>query len=129
MPTQFARLGDRDAGQLLDQLWRGIFPNARDRRLRINAFLRYANSLGPERGAINYFSHRYFLQKQLKLTMARATAKSTLVAGVTAVDRTAQTASGIDSACCPAWSSAAKTARARSAPTWAGAGKPVRAPA
>ncbi|MFA6071132.1 MAG: TIGR03016 family PEP-CTERM system-associated outer membrane protein, partial [Janthinobacterium sp.] len=101
MPTQFARLGDRDAGQLLDQLWRGIFPNARDRRLRINAFLRYANSLGPKRGAINYFSHRYFLQKQLKLTMARATAKSTLVAGVTAVDRTAQTASGIDSALLP----------------------------
>ena len=101
MPTQFSRLGNRDAGQLLDQLWRGIFPNARDRRLRIDAFLRYANSLGPERGAINYFSHRYFLQKQLKLTMARATAKSTMIAGITAVDRTAQTASGIDSGLLP----------------------------
>ncbi|WP_425254651.1 TIGR03016 family PEP-CTERM system-associated outer membrane protein [Janthinobacterium sp. NFX145] len=101
LPTQFSRLGDRDAGQLLDQLWRGIFPNARDRRLRIDAFLRYANSLGPERGAINYFSHRYFLQKQLKLTMARATAKSTMIAGITAVDRTAQTASGIDSGLLP----------------------------
>lgn len=101
MPTQFSRLGDRDAGQLLDQLWRGIFPNARDRRLRIDAFLRYANSLGPERGAINYFSHRYFLQKQLKLTMARATAKSTMIAGISAVDRTAQTASGIDSGLLP----------------------------
>jgi uncharacterized protein (PEP-CTERM system associated) len=101
MPTQFSRLGDRDAAQLLDQLWRGIFPNARDRRLRIDAFLRYANSLGPERGAINYFSHRYFLQKQLKLTMARATAKSTLLAGITAVDRTAQTASGVDSGLLP----------------------------
>lgn len=101
MPTQFSRLGDPDAAQLLDQLWRGIFPNARDRRLRIDAFLRYANSLGPERGAINYFSHRYFLQKQLKLTMARATAKSTLLAGITAVDRTAQTASGVDSGLLP----------------------------
>lgn len=101
LPTQFARLGDRDAGQLLDQLWRAILPNARDRRLRIAAFLRYANKLGPERGAINYFSHRYFLQKQLQLTMARATAKSAMVVGVTAVDRTAQTASGIDSALLP----------------------------
>jgi uncharacterized protein (PEP-CTERM system associated) len=101
MPTQFSRLGDADAAKLLDQLWRGIFPNTRDRRLRIDAFLRYANSLGPERGAINYFSHRYFLQKQLKLTMAHATAKSTLIAGVTAVDRTAQTASGVDSGLLP----------------------------
>ncbi|WP_219118183.1 TIGR03016 family PEP-CTERM system-associated outer membrane protein [Janthinobacterium sp. UMAB-56] len=101
MPTQFSRLGERDAATLLDQLWRGIFPNTRDRRLRIDAFLRYANSLGPERGAINYFSHRYFLQKQLKLTMARATAKSTMIVGVTAVDRTAQTASGIDSGLLP----------------------------
>ncbi|MEG2964399.1 MAG: TIGR03016 family PEP-CTERM system-associated outer membrane protein, partial [Janthinobacterium sp.] len=101
MPTQFSRLGDPDAARLLDQLWRGIFPNARDRRLRIDAFLRYANSLGPERGAINYFSHRYFLQKQLSLTMARATPKSTVVAGFTALDRTAQTASGIDSGLLP----------------------------
>ncbi|MGK5032984.1 TIGR03016 family PEP-CTERM system-associated outer membrane protein [Janthinobacterium sp. DSP2-3-3] len=101
LPTQFSRLSDRDAGQLLDQLWRGMFPNARDRRLRIAAFLRYANRLGPEQGAINYFSHRYFLQKQLQLTMARATEKSTMVVGVTAVDRTAQTASGIESALLP----------------------------
>ncbi|WP_180979570.1 TIGR03016 family PEP-CTERM system-associated outer membrane protein [Janthinobacterium sp. AD80] len=101
MPEQFFRLGDRDAANLLDQLWRGLFPNPLDRRLRIDAFLRYANSLGPERGAINYFSHRYFLQKQLSLTMARATPKSTVVAGFTALDRTAQTASGIDSGLLP----------------------------
>ena len=101
MPAQFLRLGNRDAASLLDQLWRGIFPNALDRRLRIDAFLRYANGLGPELGAINYFSHRYFLQKQAKLTMARATAKSTLLFGITAVDRTAQTASGIDSGLLP----------------------------
>ncbi|MBG6221024.1 MULTISPECIES: TIGR03016 family PEP-CTERM system-associated outer membrane protein [unclassified Janthinobacterium] len=101
MPMQFARLGERDAGQLLDQLWRGMFPNARERRLRIIAFLRYANSLGPEQGAIHYFSHSYFLQKQLKLTMARATPKSTMIFGVTVVERTAQTASGIDSVLLP----------------------------
>ena len=101
MPAQFLRLGDRDAAKLLDQLWRGLFPNPLDRRLRIDAFLRYANSLGPERGAINYFSHRYFLQKQLSLTVARATPKSTLIGGFTALDRTAQTASGIDSGLLP----------------------------
>ncbi|APA68527.1 TIGR03016 family PEP-CTERM system-associated outer membrane protein [Janthinobacterium sp. 1_2014MBL_MicDiv] len=101
LPAQMQRLGDRDAAKLLDQLWRGIFPNAIDRRLRIDAFLRYANGLGPELGAINYFSHRYFLQKQAKLSMARATAKSTVVFGINAVDRTAQTASGIDSILLP----------------------------
>lgn len=101
MPAQFLRLGNRDAATLLDQLWRGVFPNDLERRLRVDAFLRYANGLGPELGAINYFSHRYFLQKQLSLTVARATAKSTLLAGITAIDRTAQTSSGIDSVLLP----------------------------
>ena len=101
MPAQFLRLGNRDAASLLDQLWRGVFPNDLERRLRVDAFLRYANGLGPELGAINYFSHRYFLQKQLSMTMARATTKSTLVFGINAVDRTAQTSSGIDSVLLP----------------------------
>ncbi|MGK5080783.1 TIGR03016 family PEP-CTERM system-associated outer membrane protein [Janthinobacterium sp. HLX7-2] len=101
MPAQLLRLGERDAASLLDQLWRSAFPNALERGLRIDAFLRDANGLGPELGALNYFSHRYFLQKQVKLTMARATAKSTLIAGLSAVDRTAQTSSGIDSALLP----------------------------
>ena len=100
MPAQFARLGDSDAAGLLDQLWRGLFPDAQDRRLRIDAFLRYANAQG-DAGALNYFSHRYYLQKQLKLNLARATPKSTLLLGATAVDRTAQTDSGIDSALLP----------------------------
>lgn len=101
MPAQFLRLGNRDAAGLLDQLWRASLPDAQQRRLRIDAFLRYANSLGPELGAFNYFSHRYFLQKQLTLTMARATPRSTLLAGLHAIDRTAQTASGVDSGLLP----------------------------
>lgn len=100
MPAQFLRLGDSDAASLLDQLWLGIFPNAQDRRLRIDAFLRNANTQGPL-GSLNYFSHRYYLQKQLKLNLARATPKSTLILGMSAVDRTAQTNSGIDSGLLP----------------------------
>ena len=101
MPAQFLRLGDSDAAGLLDQLWRGIFPNAQDRRLRIDAFLRYAQAQDPQLGGLNYFSHRYYLQKQLKLNMVRATPKSTLILGVSAVDRTAQTNSGVDSGLLP----------------------------
>ena len=100
MPAQFLRLGDSDAAGLLDQLWRGLFPDPLDRRLRIEAFLRYANAQGPG-GALNYFSHRYYLQKQLRLNLARATPKSTLLLGVSAVDRTAQTDSGVDSVLLP----------------------------
>lgn len=100
MPAQFLRLGNQDAASLLDQLWTGMLPDALERRLRIDAFLRYANGLGSK-GAINYFSHRYFLQKQLSLTMVRATPKNTLTVGLNAVDRTAQTASGIDSILLP----------------------------
>ncbi|OFJ47180.1 hypothetical protein BA896_022450 [Janthinobacterium lividum] len=37
----------------------------------------------------------------MKLTMARATPKSTMIFGVTVVERTAQTASGIDSVLLP----------------------------
>ncbi|MFZ4875801.1 TIGR03016 family PEP-CTERM system-associated outer membrane protein [Janthinobacterium sp. Mn2066] len=100
MPAQFLRLGTQDAASLLDQLWTGLLPDARERRLRIDAFLRYADSLGSQ-GAINYFSHRYFLQKQLSLNMARATPKSTLLASLNAVDRTALSSSGIDSELLP----------------------------
>ena len=101
MPAQFLRLGNRAAASLLDQLWRGAFPDAQERRLRIDAFLRDANSLGGELGALNYFSHRYFLQKQLSLNMARATPKTTWLASLHATDRTAQTASGVDSGLLP----------------------------
>lgn len=100
MPAQFLRLGNSDAASLLDQLWRSTYPSAQERRLRIDAFLRYAGSLGQE-GALNYFSHRYFLQKQLSLNMARATPKSTWLAGLHATDRTAQSASGVDSGLLP----------------------------
>ncbi|MFM2085949.1 MAG: hypothetical protein RLZZ237_818 [Pseudomonadota bacterium] len=100
MPAQFLRLGNQDAASLLDQLWTGLVPDARERRLRIDAFLRYASGLGSQ-GAINYFSHRYFLQKQLSMNVARATPKGSLLASLTAVDRTALTASGIDSELLP----------------------------
>lgn len=100
LPAQFLRLGNRDAASLLDQLWRTAYPDAAERRLRIEAFLRYAGSLG-EPGALNYFSHRYFLQKQLTVNMARATPKTTWLAGLHALERSARSASGVDSGLLP----------------------------
>lgn len=99
---QFLRLSDDDSAALLDQLWRGALPDPLQRRQRIDNFLQQSQSLGPEAGAINYFSHRYFLQKQWRLSMAAVTPKSALVLGAALTRRSAQSNSGIDSALLPA---------------------------
>ncbi|CDG83267.1 conserved hypothetical protein [Janthinobacterium agaricidamnosum NBRC 102515 = DSM 9628] len=100
-PAQFSRLSPSQTASMLDQLWSGLLPDALQRRQRIIAFLRYSQALGPDAGAVNYFSHRYFLQKQFKLSMLRATGRSTFVLAFNATDRNAQTSSGIDSALLP----------------------------
>ena len=100
-PTQLSRLNSSATASLLDNLWAGMVPNPQLRRQRIDAFLRLQQLLGPEVGAVNSFSHSYYLQKQLGMSMASVSSKSTLALGVTATQRTAQSNSGIDSALLP----------------------------
>lgn len=101
-PGQYLRLSDSATASLLDQLWAGAIPDPQLRKQKVDSFVRFSQLLGPDVGAVNYFSQRYFLQKQVALAMAAATPKSTLVLGLTATRRAAQSSVGIDSMLLPA---------------------------
>lgn len=93
---QFLAMPPAALGNFLYQLWAGRIPNSQQRIDTINAFLRFAHLQG-ENGKVNYFSHRYFLEKQWNLSTIYAGPKSTLALGLATSGRTAQTSSGIDS--------------------------------
>ncbi|MFM9435269.1 uncharacterized protein (PEP-CTERM system associated) [Janthinobacterium sp. CG_23.3] len=101
-PSEWLRLSDSATASMLNQLWRGAIPDPQLRQQRVDSFVRFSQLLGPDAGAVNYFSQRYFLQRRAALAMASATAKSTLVLGLTATRRSAQSSGGIDSALLPA---------------------------
>lgn len=94
--AQFGRLSGNDSATLLDQLWSVSIPDRQQRQQFVHDFIRFSQLLGPDSGAINYFSHRYFLQKQMNLSMASASQKSAMVLGISATERTAQTSNTID---------------------------------
>jgi uncharacterized protein (PEP-CTERM system associated) len=94
--SQFLRLGPANAFGVLDELWGTRIVDPQLRRQAISAFLNFTQLLGPDVGAINYFSHTYFLQKQLSLSVAALTPKSTLLLGLAATKRTAQSTSSAD---------------------------------
>ncbi|MES2740008.1 MAG: TIGR03016 family PEP-CTERM system-associated outer membrane protein [Pseudomonadota bacterium] len=100
-PQELSRLSSGGTAALLDQLWSASMPDPVLRQQRIAAFVGYARYLGPEAGAVNYFTQRYFLQKQWRLSTVRVSQKSTLSFDLSATGRTAQTTSGIDSALLP----------------------------
>lgn len=99
--SQFLRLSQNDTAAFLDQLWSAATPDPQQRQQRINTFLRLSQLLGPNAGAVNYFSHSYFLQKQLNLSVAAVTPKSTLALSASLTRRTAQTRSAFDSLLLP----------------------------
>lgn len=101
-PGQFGRLDNDATASLLDQLWAASVPDPVLRRQRVANFLLLGRLLGPDLGAVNYFSHRYFLQRQASLSMAATGARSTLVLGLTATRSNAQSASQVDSLLLPA---------------------------
>lgn len=101
-PGQFTRLSGGDTANLLNQLWSTSIPDPLLRQQQVDAFLRFSQLLGPDVGAVNYFSHSYYLQKQLSLNMLAGMHKSTLLLGLTSTRRTAQTSSAIDSVLLPA---------------------------
>lgn len=100
--SEFLRISQSDVANLLSRLWSTNIPNPVIRNQVINTFLNTSQILGPESGAINYFSYSYFLQKQLRVTAAAMTAKSTLLMSVSATRRAAPTHNVIDRKSLPA---------------------------
>lgn len=99
--AEFLRLSQNDAANLLSELWSANIPNPVLRKQVVTAFLNASQLLGPDRGSINYFSHNYFLQKQLSLSVAAMSAKSTLLMVISATRRSEQTNNTVDSKLIP----------------------------
>jgi uncharacterized protein (PEP-CTERM system associated) len=84
----------------------------------VNTFLNTSQILGPDRGAINYFSYSYFLQKQLRLTAAAMTAKNTLQMSISATRRSVQTNNAINKKLLPATQSYSATTQVGASAGW-----------
>jgi uncharacterized protein (PEP-CTERM system associated) len=93
---QFLNLPPTGLGDFLNQLWLTRIPDPQVRQQTIKAFLGLSQLLGTT-GNVNYFSHRYFLQKQWNLATVYSGQKSTLTLSLSRNARTAQTASEVDS--------------------------------
>ena len=93
---QFLSLPPTAVSDFLNQLWLSRIPDPQVRQQTIKAFLGLSQLLGPT-GNVNYFSHRYFLQKQWQLSTVYSGIRSALSLTAASSGRTAQTASSVDS--------------------------------
>lgn len=100
--SQFLALGAADTSTLLHQLWSNSIPDRARRQQAVDAFLQVARLLGPGLGDVNYLSHRYFIDKQLRASAAAYGARSSLLVNAAHSRRTAQTSSAVDSVLLPA---------------------------
>ena len=82
---------------VLDRLFIADIPDPDARRQAVDAYMR-ANGLSPTQpdGSYNYLSNRFSLQKQLLLSTAFNTARTTALVSINGVKRTALTPSTVD---------------------------------
>jgi uncharacterized protein (PEP-CTERM system associated) len=80
----------------LFDLWATRIPDPQKRLQTIKVFMAISQMLGPD-GNVNFFSHRYFLQKQFRAATVYSTPRSALGVNYSNIRRTAQTNSAIDS--------------------------------
>jgi uncharacterized protein (PEP-CTERM system associated) len=95
--AQFLVQSRSDTSALLNQLWQVSIPDSVLRQQAIDVYIGLGQLIGSGVGNLNYFSHRYFLQKQLNMSAALSGARSTLVMTLSSSRSTAQTVINIDS--------------------------------
>ncbi|WP_444843594.1 TIGR03016 family PEP-CTERM system-associated outer membrane protein [Duganella caerulea] len=93
---EFLRIQPTGLSDFLYQLWATRIPDPQTRLQTIKVFLLISQMLGPD-GNVNFFSHRYFLQKDWKLATVYTSPRSALALSLTSTRRTAQSSSAIDS--------------------------------
>lgn len=94
--AQFLSLPPSGLSDFLNQLWTSRIPDPLLRAQTVKFFLQLSQLFGTQ-GNVNYFSHRYYLQKEWKLASVYTGPKSTLSLGLASTGRTAQTNAAIDS--------------------------------
>ncbi|MES2352564.1 MAG: TIGR03016 family PEP-CTERM system-associated outer membrane protein [Pseudomonadota bacterium] len=93
---EFLSIPPTGLSDFLYQLWATRIPDPQTRLQTIKLFLLVSQMLGPN-GNVNFFSHRYYLQKDLKLGTVYSTPRSALALTLSNTRRAAQTSSAIDS--------------------------------
>lgn len=93
---EFLSIAPTGLSDFLYELWAVRIPDPVLRRKSIEVFLAIAQLLGKD-GNVNFFSHRYYLQKQLRMSGVYSTPRSALALHIASTGRTAQTSSAIDS--------------------------------
>ena len=94
--AQFLALSNNDTSALLNRLWMNSIPDPAARQQVVDSFIRFSQLGGPNAGAVNYISHSFFLQKQLNMSMAASSPRSTLVLNFARIQNTAQNRSEIN---------------------------------
>lgn len=93
---QFLSVPPGTIEDFLFQLWEARIPEPATRRQIVRAFIALSQLLGPQ-GNVNYFSHRYYLQKQWQAATLYSGALATWSLGLNSTGRRAQSDSAIDS--------------------------------
>lgn len=93
---EFLSIPPAGLSDFLNELWAARIPDPVLRRKSIAVFLAIAQLLGKD-GNVNFFSHRYYLQKQLRLSGVYSTPRGALALHLASTGRSAQTSSAIDS--------------------------------
>jgi len=93
---EFLSIPPASIADFLDALWAERIPDPQTRRQTIQVFLAISQAMG-QTGNVNFFSHRYYLQKQWQMASVYSAQRSTLAFNFADVRRTAQSSNAIDS--------------------------------
>ncbi|WP_432377832.1 TIGR03016 family PEP-CTERM system-associated outer membrane protein [Duganella sp. P38] len=93
---EFLSIPPAGLSDFLFELWATRIPDPQLRLKTIQVFLAISQMMGAE-GNVNFFSHRYYLQKQGRLSGVYSTPRSALAVHLASTGRTGQTTNAIDS--------------------------------
>ncbi|NVM78344.1 uncharacterized protein (PEP-CTERM system associated) [Duganella sp. SG902] len=93
---EFLSIPPTGLSDFLYELWATRIPDPKLRLKTIQIFLAISQMMGKD-GNVNFFSHRYYLQKQARLSGVYSTPRSALALHIASTGRTAQTSNAIDS--------------------------------
>ncbi|SEN80832.1 uncharacterized protein, PEP-CTERM system associated [Duganella sp. CF517] len=93
---QFLSIAPAGLSDFLYQLWETRIPDPQKRLQTIKVFLMISQMLGKD-GNVNFFSHRYYLQKSMRLATVYSGTRGALALHLSTTRRLAQASSVIDS--------------------------------
>lgn len=96
--AQFLLPATVDTAALLDRLFTASIPDRIARQQAVEAYLRATGLPATLADTVNYFSNRFLLQKQLQASAAFNTARTTTIASLSGIKRTALSTGQSDSA-------------------------------